>query len=130
MTPEEIISEIGTIQDDLQHKIARVHGLAQGLYRSVRKTPADDDTAIYITYANAWMRFAGMAHQGVSRTASTSKILRRLAPKVEESPQKLAKSTPKKSAIVPEATPVESLITMYGEAENLTVDSDAADSNA
>ena len=112
MTSEEIIAEIGTIYQDLQVKLARVQGLAQGLYHRVRREPADDNTAVYITYANAWLRFAGMANQGVSRTVLASKVLRRLTPIVVES------ATPeRKKPVKPKggATPIEDLISMYGE---------------
>jgi len=112
MTPEEIIAEIGTIHQDLQVKLARVQGLAQGLYHRARREPPDDNTTVYITYANAWIRFAGMANQGVNRTVLASKVLRRLTPVTEATPER------KKPANKPkdEAAPIEDLISMYGEA--------------
>lgn len=114
MTPDEIILEIGTLHKELSLRIARVHGLAQGLYHRMRRSPVDDNTPVYIAYANAWMRFAGMVNQGVVRTVSASKVLRRLTPtdaaKPEPPQQKKAVQQPS-----PESSPVEDLISMYGE---------------
>jgi hypothetical protein len=111
MSTEEIVSEIGAIRQDLQVKFARVQGLAQGLYHRVRREPPDDNTSVYLTYANAWMRFAGMATQGVTRTVSASRVLRRLTPVANEDAP-----TPRKQAVkAKEATaPIEDLISMYG----------------
>jgi len=111
MTPDEIVAEIGTIHQDLQAKLARVQGLAQGLYHRVRREPPDDNTTVYITYANAWMRFAGMANQGVTRTVSASKVLRRLTPVAEVAATPERKKAPKPKE---DAAPIDDLISMYG----------------
>lgn len=113
MTPDEIVAEIGTLHQDLQSKLARVQGLAQGLYHRVRREPPDDNTTVYLTYANAWMRFAGMANQGVTRTVSASKVLRRLTPVSETTAvapeRKKVSSKPKE-----DTAPIDALISMYG----------------
>lgn len=111
----EIVTEIGTLQQELSRRFVRVQVLAQALHHRVRRAPPDDNTSIYITYSNAWMRFAGMANHGVLRTISASKVLRRLAP-VQE---KAAVPEPKPKDVQSpeqESSPVEDLISMYGEA--------------
>ena len=113
MTPEEIILEISGLRDEIEAKGVRIYTLAQTLYQRVRRAPADDTTAIYMTYANAWTRFAGMVSQGAVRTASISRVLRRLPPKASQTEE------PEKKVVVvkasEEASPAEALITMYDE---------------
>jgi hypothetical protein len=112
MTPDEIIQEIGSLERELSVRVTRMHRLAQGLYHQVRRAPSDDNTAVYITYANAWMRFAGIANQGAMRTVLASKVLRKLTPlKTQEDTKK---SLPAKLKPVVPTSPVEDLITLYG----------------
>jgi hypothetical protein len=116
MTPTEIITELDGLRRELDQRLARVHGLAEGLYHQVRRAAVDDNTPIYITYANAWMRFAGMANQGVVRTASASKVLRRLTtPEQQEAKQaEVRKKKPDlKAKQTQEQSPMDSLIEMY-----------------
>jgi hypothetical protein len=114
MTPEEIILEIKSLRDEIEIKSVRIHTLAQTLYQRVRRAPADDTTAIYMTYANAWTRFAGMVSQGSARTASISKVLRRLPPKASQA-EEPKKEVVAKATNAEEASPAEALITMYDE---------------
>ena len=111
MTPEEIVLEIRGLQQDVQSKSVRIQGLSQALYRRVRKAPVDDDTSVYITYANAWTRFAGMVQQGVTRTTHTARVLKRLTPKVETA----AKAVPKLVRKEEPQTPMESLLSLYAD---------------
>jgi hypothetical protein len=113
MTPEEIISEIGTLRQELDVRLARIHGLAKGLYHQVRMAPADDNTAVYITYAHAWTRFAGMANQGVQRTVSASKVLRQLTPKENAAVVPAAKGRQLRPVVAQDQSPMDSLIEMY-----------------
>ena len=76
----EIVEEIGDLHKDVSSKLARIHALSNGLYQQVRRSPVDDNTAIYMRYASTWMRFAGAADQGIKRSAHASKALSRLTP--------------------------------------------------
>lgn len=116
MAPADIISEISTIQQDLQGKLARIHVLSQSLYHRVRRAKPDDNTSIYIQYANAWMRFSGMANQGALRTAHASRVLKRLVSETEKEPS-VTDRRPKKPLDKPEPSPVESLMSMYSDEE-------------
>jgi len=116
MSPEEIDLEILGLQGEIQTKGSRIHELAQTLYQRVRRAPADDSTAIYITYANAWTRFAGMVSLGAVRTSRVARVLRRLPPKMEhadrpEQARRLVKPQER-------AAPAEALIAMYDEGES------------
>jgi hypothetical protein len=110
MSPDAIIAEIGELRGELDVRLTRIHALAQGLYHQVRRAPADDNTSVYITYANAWMRFAGMVNQGVLRTASASKVLRRLTPRAEQAVPPVKKEVPPEKVA---ETPVDSVLEMY-----------------
>lgn len=121
MAPAEIISEISMIQRGLKGRLARIHELSQCLYRRVRRAKPDDNTTIYLQYANAWIRFSGMANQGALRTAHASKVLKkRLAP---EPPAPAEKPKPKKPE-PKEPSPVETLMGLYSgeELEGLDVE--------
>jgi hypothetical protein len=113
MEPPAIVSEISEIHQELQGKFARIHVLSQALYHRVRRAPPDDNTSIYLQYANAWIRFSGMANQGATRTAHMSKVLRRLTPAPAEN--QVATKLPVKTEVKASESPVESLINMYGE---------------
>lgn len=124
MTPDEIVDEINTLHKDLTVRFSRVQHLAQGLYHRVRRATPDDNTSVYITYAHAWMRFAGMGNQAVLRTVSASKVLRRLTPVTEATPP--TSEAKRKVASKAQATsPVEDLITMYGEDSTTEASNDA-----
>lgn len=112
MTPEEIVAEIGNLRQELDVRLSRIHGLAQGLYHQVRRASADDNTAVYITYAHAWMRFAGMANQGVQRTVSASKVLRQLTPK-DAAVAPAVKGRELRPMVAQDQSPMDSLIEMY-----------------
>ena len=111
MAPAEIVSEISDIHRDLRGKLDRIHSLSQTLYRRVKRAKPDDNTTIYLQYANAWIRFSGMANQGALRTVHASRVLKRLT---TEAPAPAAKPKPKKE---PETSPVESLMGLYSDEE-------------
>lgn len=115
MAAAEIISEISEIHSDLKGKFDRIHVLSQSLYSRVRRGKPDDNTSIYLQYANAWIRFSGMANQGAMRTVRASKVvLKRLAPEAPETPVEKPKTKKEKPK---EASPVESLMGMYSDEE-------------
>jgi len=115
MSYEEIVDEVATLQDEVKVRAVRTHELGASLYRRIRRSPSDDSTAIYITYANAVTRFAGAVSQLSARTLRTAKVLDRLPPKQAETTQ-----TPERRPAVPDAgpaplppSPMESLIRSY-----------------
>jgi len=119
MPVESVISEINDIHGDIRIQGKRVYALAQSLYRRTRRTPADDATAVYLTYANAMTRFAGALEQVSVRTMRVARVLKQLP-----EPEEPKKEWPKKAKEVP--TPVEALITSYTdpsiEPENLNAE--------
>jgi len=128
MTPEEITIEISDLQSEIKRHGLRIYALAHGLHTKVRRAPADDTTSIYLTYAHSWTRFSGMVSQGLARTAHAGRILKLLPAKIEAAPPAPPK---KKAEQATSLSPVESLISMYGEgAENAGSDtpSEQADS--
>lgn len=110
MQPAEIISEIGALSRELQAQLTRIQSLSEGLYTRVRRSPADDNTALYMRYASGWTRFANMVSQGVRRASAGDRALRRLKPTAIES---VVKPPIRQEPVA--ATPVESLLDMYGE---------------
>lgn len=119
MQPAEIVAEIGALCQELQLKLARIQGLSDGLYQRVRRSPVDENTAIYMRYASAWTRFAGMAAQGVKRASAGDRVLRRLAP-AASAPESIGKKAIRQAPVA--STPVESLLDMYSENSALTDD--------
>jgi hypothetical protein len=116
MTPEEVTSEITSLQDEIRIRGRRIYELAHSLYRRVRRNPVDDSTSVYMIYSNAMTRFAGALEQVSQRTIRTARVLERL-PKSSESPEELKKkqvvSSKASSEAVPAPSPVESLISSY-----------------
>lgn len=110
MGPAEIIGEIGSLCSEMQSKLVRIRQLSDGLYHKVRRSPVDDNTAVYLRYATNWARFASTAYQGVRRAASGDKMVRRLA---TERPETVVKPPVKQASVG--ATPVESLLDLYRE---------------
>jgi len=112
MPTEEVILEVSALQDEIHVRALRAHELGNSLHRRVRRNPTDDNTAIYLTYANAIVRFAGAISQVSARTTRTAKVLERLSQKTAETPRQKA-AAPKKVSAVEELNPVESLINLY-----------------
>jgi hypothetical protein len=131
MEPNDIVAEIGTIHRDLQTRLARLQGLSHSLYQRVRRSPVDDNTAVYMRYASTWSRFAGMASQGVKRASAGNRILKTLASD-PISAESIVKNPIRQAPVA--STPVESLLDMYSEDSALTdediqsvVDGDASE---
>jgi len=114
MEPAAIVAEISSLHREVESRLTRIHGLSQSLYQRVRRAPADDNTAIYMRFATSWLRFAGVAAQGVKRASAVDRVLRGLVGRAES----IVKPPPMKA---PQAsTPVESLLDMYSEDSDLT----------
>lgn len=116
MTPQEIVAEIRDIQKGLSRGATRIHELSRALYHRMRRTAPGDDTNVYITYSNAWTRFAGMVSQGLVRTRSAERILGML--RTEEPPPQTPPPPPptrERQESSPERSPMEDLIAAYQE---------------
>ena len=121
MTPEEISQEISGLQKGVEERATRIHALAQAIQHQVRRAPVDDNTSIYISYAKAWDRFAGLVSQGSSRTASINRLLKTLAkPDVVRKPIEKPVIKTAIAVQVPEeeTTPMEDLLAIYHESED------------
>jgi hypothetical protein len=119
MAPAQIINEIEDIQRDVQGKLGRIQALSKALYSQVRRATPDDNTSVYIAYANAWIRFSGMANQGATRTVRASKVLKLLKQPEPDKPKVRPKPIDKKAS-TEEVNPVDSLLSMYAEDSDLT----------
>lgn len=126
MSNEEVVSEVATLQDEIKTRAFRVHALADSLYRRVRRSPVDDSTTIYMTYANAVIRYAGAVRQVSNRTIRTSKVLDRLsevraesADRERERQHKQQRQQQREERRLATSSPMESLIRTYVE-ESLT----------
>ena len=118
MDVEAIVAEIGGLQDEIKDRGRRVHALATSLYRRTRRATPDDSTVIYMAYANAQTRFAGMVEQVIQRTVRTARVLKRLPVKEAQEAQESPKIKKREDRTAPQPTesPMESLIGLYSEA--------------
>ena len=105
---EEVVSEIVSLQDEIRIRGRRIYELSHSLYRHVRRNPTDDNSSIYINYANNMTRFAGAIEQVLRRTIRTARVLERKSEIIESA---MKKKLPSPQA----ASPVESLIDSYME---------------
>jgi hypothetical protein len=115
MTPDEMVLEMRELQKGISRGALRIHELSKFLHHRVRRSPSDETTGIYITYANALGRFSGMVQQGVVRLRSAERVLGML-PKDEDKaapPPPPPSRTPASSKA--ERSAFEDLIDLYGE---------------
>jgi len=115
MSPAEIVAEIGELQQDLSRRFMRIQILSKGLYSRVRRATPDNNTAIYLRYANTWMQFSGMANQGLKRSAGVSRVLGSLDMESHAPPAPKPTPKPKEATL----SPMEQLLKAYaGEPED------------
>lgn len=91
MTPEEIVREIESLQEEVSIKGRRAYDLSRSLYRRARKDTTNDNVTVYVTYANSITRFAGAIEQLVNRTLRSGRILQRIPKSVDLPAEKKAK---------------------------------------
>lgn len=103
MEPEEIVAEIDEHRETIDRASRRIYELSRVLRDRMRRA---DPTlmGIYVTYSNAWTRFAGMIQQGLQRTQIAERVLRMLP---EETPRAEQRSERPEEEAHPEATPVD-----------------------
>jgi hypothetical protein len=143
-TPDQLVAEIRRAREDLEDT-ARYMGAASLLLHArtrrsdfresarqtavipedtsreaterLRQTALNEASSIYTLYANTWHRFSGMILQGVKRTASSERIMRRLEDKrvVARDVEPVTPTPQVKPVKEPEApAPMNDLVELYG----------------
>ena len=111
------VEEISRIREEILERGRRLQILASDLHREVRRQPSDENTAIYMTYSNSVLRYAGMVEQASVRTERTARILQRLTPNHElEAVKRASREQAERKARASQTTetPVDYLIRLYG----------------
>ena len=110
-----------TRRPDFREAAARTARVPSGAAREVeariRAEAVSDISSVYTLYANTWQRFAGMVLQGVRRTTSSERIMKRLEekqiltsdPEPEEAPPTPKTETPTETPLL-----MEDLVALYG----------------
>lgn len=143
MTPEQLVAEIRQACADME-KTARhmsmaatllhartrqssfreaaadtagpLEGMAREVAARIRQDAANEMANVYTLYANTWHRFAGMVLQGVRRTGSSERIMKRLEERRVTAPEPPKPEPPRRSAEASRGGSVEDLMELYGEA--------------
>ena len=105
-------------RSDFREAASRTASVPEGAPREVadrlRQEAISDVSSVYILYSNTWQRFAGMVLQGVRRTTTSERIMRKMEEKrgvLEEAPP----PPPKKRVLSSEDQPaMEDLVNLYG----------------
>lgn len=114
MTPEEILAEMGEVEEQVQDRLLRIRGLMHSLYARTRRAPSDVNTAVYLRYASAWGRYSAAASQGLARTVRTARgVARQLTPQNAGTIDNPAQKSAPKRQEPAHASPVEELLSMY-----------------
>lgn len=107
---------------DFREAAGRTASIPDGTSREeadrLRQAAVNEVASVFALYSNTWHRFAGMVLQGVRRTTSSERIMKRL----EEKRRVTAESGTTPSTPVPKRTkepvaevPMEDLVALYGE---------------
>lgn len=118
MACEELVQEIHTLREDMERTASRMVELAQSLYSKVRRSPSDEYTSRYITFANAWTRFGSMVDGGIRRTAGVTRLVSTIQREQQEAREEAERKEQLRSARVSaEAKPTvqPDLVELYGE---------------
>ena len=119
LEPQVAIEEIRVLQERLDQDARRIYELSRSLYQFARRTPSGQMTSVYVLYANAWTRFAGMVEQGLRRTSTATRIATASLARVtqeeiqpEEKPSAMRERLTYKSPLPPS----DDLVELFGEA--------------
>lgn len=119
MVPDEILGEIAQLKVGLDVSTRRIMELSRTLHDRMRRSdPTASDRNVYLTYANAWSRFAGMVQQGLQRTQHADRLLRLLPEREEVQTPDRGHPEPvnvDQAHTMPVTSPLEDFITLYGE---------------
>ena len=143
-TPEQLVAEIRQAREDLEDTARYMAEASMLLHTKTRQAPfreaarqtanipegthreaaerlqqaaLSEVSSIYTLYANTWQRFAGMVLQGVRRTTSSERIMRRFEEKrgVATEVEEEAPPPAPRPVLVPETqNPMEDLVELYG----------------
>lgn len=72
---DALVHEIHVLRDDMERMAIRMVELSQKLHGRVRRAPADDYTARYVMFANAWTRFGAMVEGAIRRTRGVTRLV-------------------------------------------------------
>lgn len=107
---------------DFREAAGRTASIPEGTSREeadrLRQTAVNEVASVFALYSNTWHRFAGMVLQGVRRTVSSERIMKRLEEtrRVTSEAESHASASPPKRAKEPVAqAPMEDLVALYGE---------------
>lgn len=76
MKKEEVRHEIESLCETMNLAAQRIQELSRFLYEHSRRSGAwDSTTSAYISYSNAWGRFAAAIQQGIRRTSVVTRTL-------------------------------------------------------
>ena len=95
MSDTEVIDEIRVMRENIDISARRIHELSKALYHRVRRLPVGDQTSSLVMYSNVWTRFAGVVEQGLRRSVSMDRVLK----KEPEEDRKPLSDKPKKRSI-------------------------------
>jgi hypothetical protein len=91
MSPDEIVSEIRELRDEIFRLSTRLHELSRVLYAKARRSTDADTTPSLTLYANAWSRFSGAVGQGLQRIASADHVLKTAQQRTQERKERQAR---------------------------------------
>ena len=112
---DQIVAEIHSLRDDMGRLASRMVELSQVLHGKTRRTPADEFTARYVTFANAWTRFGSMVESGIRRTGGVTRIVVTAQREKAEALQKAEQAARTVVPPVKQASTQPDLIELYGE---------------
>ncbi len=122
MTPDQIVEEIAKLKEAIGVSAQKIVDLSKSLHSQTRRASTDANTSAYITYSNAWMRFAGALSQGLKRTEMTDRMLKRTKEETDRQAQEVAKKAAvakqkelKAIKLAAQKAPFGDLIELYGE---------------
>lgn len=80
---EALIGRIKEARQEVETSLTKLVALSEEMRARARRTPAEGSSSL-VVFANAHLRFAGAARQGVTRTASMDRVLERAKSEKEE----------------------------------------------
>ena len=80
---ETLIGQIKEARQEVETALSRLTYLSDEMRSRARRSPADGSSSL-VVFANAHLRFAGAASQGMKRTASMDRVLERAKAEKEE----------------------------------------------
>lgn len=80
---ETLITQIKEARQEVSAALSKLVSLSDDMRQRARRSPGEGSSSL-VTFANAHLRFAGAARQGMTRTASMDRVLERAKVEKEE----------------------------------------------